>query len=36
MGEQVERAYAWSLVYVRVAREEHVRALQERESPAPR
>lgn len=36
MDEQVERAYAWSLVYVRVAREEHVRALQERESPATR
>ena len=36
MDEQVERAYAWSLVYVRLEREAHVRGLQERESPATR
>jgi len=36
MDEQVERAYAWSLVYVRLEREAHVRGLQGRESPATR
>ena len=35
-AEQVGRVYAWSLVFVRLEREAHVRALHERESPATR
>ena len=36
MGEQVQRAHMWSLVFVRLEREAHVRGQQERESPATR